>query len=66
MWMGGIGKMGNCTSHRVNWVQRKDFGGRHETRRCVEQHVKKSPGDDSYLGKRVSLLDRSEINRDET
>ena len=53
-------------SHRVNWVQRKDFGGRHETRRCVEQHVKKSPGDDSYLGKRVSLLDRSEINRDET
>lgn len=51
-------------SQKVNWVQRKDFGGNREMR-CVKQCVEKSPGADGHVGMR-RLFKGSEINRDET
>lgn len=56
----------NSMSQEVNQLQRKDFGGRKEIRRCTRQYVEKSPGDHGYLGKQVGLLEGLEINRKKT
>ena len=41
-----FGKVRNFKSPKVNWIQRKDFGGKREMRRCIKQYAEKSPGDD--------------------
>lgn len=42
-------------NQKVDWVLRKIFGGKRETRRCTKRYVQKSLDDDEYLEKRVGF-----------